>query len=150
MVLNMSEIAQKLFVDNIDTLYVELHATEQSKMNQGWSFHDVYKFRKNIIQTYYVVPSPNTKIKTKKYNCYENNDMDQKQCLDDLYMNQLNCTFPWIDSKEKSLQQCGSQHYIQDFIDLIANVAKGKILYFLEPFKTIKTLYLIFISSQLM
>ena len=150
MVLNMSEIAQKLFVDNIDTLYVELHATEQSKMNQGWSFHDVYKFRKNIIQTYYVVPSPNTKIKTKKYNCYENNDMDQKQCLDDLYMNQLNCTFPWIDSKEESLQQCGSQHYIQDFIDLIANVAKGKILYFLEPFKTIKTLYLIFISSQLM
>ena len=130
----MSEIAQKLFVDNIDTLYVELHATEQSKMNQGWSYHDVYKFRKNIFQTYYVVPSPNTKIKTKKYNCYENNDMDQKQCLDDLYMNQLNCTFPWIDSKEESLQQCGSQHYIQDLIDLIANVAKGEILYFLEPF----------------
>ena len=134
MFLNMSEIAQKLFVDNIDTLYVELHATEQSKMNQGWSYHDVYKFRKNIFQTYYVVPSPNTKIKTKKYNCYENNDMDQKQCLDDLYMNQLNCTFPWIDSKEESLQQCGSQHYIQDLIDLIANVAKGEILYFLEPF----------------
>ena len=134
MFLNMSEIAQKLFVDNIDTLYVELHATEQSKMNQGWSYHDVYKFRKNIFQTYYVVPPPTTKIKTKKYNCYENNDMDQKQCLDDLYMNQLNCTFPWIDSKEESLQQCGSQHYIQDLIDLIANVAKGEILYFLEPF----------------
>ena len=126
MFLNMSEIAQKLFVDNIDTLYVELHATEQSKMNQGWSYHDVYKFRKNIIQTYYVAPSPNTKIKTKKYNCYESINMKQTKCLDDFYMNKLNCTFPWIMSTDRSRTKCHSQHYIQDLVDLIDDVVKGK------------------------
>ena len=62
--------------------------------------------------------------------------MNQEQCLNDLYMNKLNCTFPWIKSNDESLQKCGSQYYIQDLIDLIANVAKGEKLYFLEPFKT--------------
>ena len=136
MALNMSQIAKKLSVDEIDPIFVELHATGQSKMNQGWSYHDLYNFGKDMLQTYYVVPSPNTKIRTKKYNCYENNDMNQEQCLNDLYMNKLNCTFPWIKSKDESLQKCGPQHYIQDLIDLIANVAKGERLYFLEPFKT--------------
>ena len=141
----MSDIAKKLYGDKI-TVHAELHTKDQSKMNQVWSLHDLYWFKEGLAVDYFVKHFQITKIKTKKYNCYENNDMDQKQCLDDLYMNQLNCTFPWIDSKEESLQQCGSQHYIQDFIDLIANVAKGKILYFLEPFKTIKSLYLISFS----
>ena len=121
----MSEVAKKLSVDKIYT-YVELHSKGQSKMNQGWSFHDLYLFKEGNSVMYFLEHFIKTKINTKNYNCYENNDMNQKTCLDDFYMNKLNCTFPWIKSKDNSQQKCGSQDYIKDLVNLIDDVVKGE------------------------
>ena len=122
---NMSEITKMLSVGKI-RLFVELHAKDQSMMNQGWSYHDVYWFRDVLSVTYFVEHFIKTKIKTKNYICHENNDMKQKKCLDNFYMSKLNCTFPWINSKDESRQKCGSQHYIKDLVDLIDDVVKGE------------------------
>ena len=43
-VLNMSKITKMFSLDRID-LFVELHAKDQSKMNQGWSYHDLYRLK---------------------------------------------------------------------------------------------------------
>ena len=95
-------------------------------MNQGWTYHDLFELKVWKLEIYYVESSIRRKIKTKNYNCYENNDMKQKKCLDDFYMNKLNCTFPWLKSKDESRQKCGSQHYIKDLVDLIDDVVKGE------------------------
>ena len=78
---------------------------------------------------YYAEPSLRRKIKTKNFECYESNDMQQTKCLDQYYMSQMNCTFPWSNShysSGKKMEKCWDQHYIQDFINLIDGVAKGK------------------------
>ena len=58
--------------------------------------------------------------------------MQQTKCLDQYYMSQINCTFPWANSPypsgNKEMEQCWDKHYIQDFINLIDRVAKGKYL----------------------
>ena len=120
----MSDIAKKLYGDKI-TVHAELHTKDQSKMNQVWSLHDLYWFKEGLAVDYFVKHSLRTKIKTKKYNCYESIHVKQTKCLDDFYMNKLNCTFPWIKSTDMSRKKCGSQHYIQDLVDLIDDVIKG-------------------------
>ena len=60
----MSEIAKKLSVKKFDTLFVELHSQDQSKMNQRWSDHDLYRCKENKHEIYSVEPLLETKIKT--------------------------------------------------------------------------------------
>ena len=120
----MSKIAKKLSVYKL-RVFAELHAKDQSKMNHRWSFHDTYWFKEDMAVVYLVEQFLKTKIKTKNYDCYEQNDMKQKTCMDDFYMKKLNCTFPWIKPNDESRQKCGSQHYINDLIDLIDDVVKG-------------------------
>ena len=122
----MSEIARKLSVEKVNHIYVELHSKDQSKMNQGWSYHDLYslKIRKN--EWRYLEPSINRNIKTKNYNCYENNDMKQTNCLNNFYMSKMNCSFPWLVPTLESKQKCGAKNFIKDLEYLIDDVAKGE------------------------
>ena len=122
----MSEIARKLSIENIGTIVLELHVDGQSKMNQRFSYHDFYRFQNSMLKQYFVEPSLKKKIKTKNYNCYEANYMQQNKCLDEFYMSQMNCTFPWLKSILQNREICGSKHYIYDFIDLIDVITKGE------------------------
>ena len=106
--------------------YKEFHGKGQSRMNQGWTYHDLFELKVWKLEIYYVESSIRRKIKTKNYNCYEKNDMHQADCLNDFYMKKLNCTFPWIKSSQKSLEKCGDRHYINDLINLVDGVAKGE------------------------
>ena len=124
--LNMSEIARKLSIENIGTIVLELHVDGQSKMNQRFSYHDFYRFKDSTLKQYFIEPSIKKKIKTKNYNCYETNFMQQTKCLDEFYMSQMNCTFPWLKSMMKNREICSSKHYIPDFIDLIDFITKGE------------------------
>ena len=83
--LNMSGIAKKLSIENIGTILLELHAEGQSKMNQRYSYHDFYRFKDSELKQYFIEPSLKKKIKTKNYNCYETNFMQQTKCLDEFY-----------------------------------------------------------------
>ena len=121
----MSDIGKNLNGDKI-SIHAELHTKDQSKMNQVWSVHDLYWFKEGIAVEYFVKHSLITKIKTKEFNCYESIDMKQTKCLDEFYMNKLNCTFPWIKSTDMSRTKCHTQHYIQDLVDLIDDVVKGE------------------------
>ena len=121
----MSDIGKNLNGDKI-TIHAELHTKDQSKMNQVWSLHDFYWFKEGIAVDYFVKQSIRIKIKAKKFYCIESNDMKGTKCLDDFYMNKLNCTFPWIKSTDMTRTKCGSQHYIQDLVDLVDDVVKGK------------------------
>ena len=99
----MAEMAKKLFVDKIITIFLEIHTKNQSKMNYRWSSHDLLHFKDNKWDDYYLETNIKRKIKTKNYECYESNDMEQTKCLDDFYMSKLNCTFPWIESTMSGL-----------------------------------------------
>ena len=107
-------------------MYVELHPKDQSKMNQAWSYHNLYIITEGPPTWYFMEPSLKTKIVTKNYNCDEKNEMKQARCLDQYYMNKLNCTFPWMKSTKASQEKCGSRHYVKDLVDLIDYVAKGE------------------------
>ena len=99
----MAQMAKKLFVDKIITIFLEVHTKNQSKMNYRWSSHDLLHFKDNKWDDYYLETTIKRKIKTKNYECYESNDMEQTKCLDDFYMSKLNCSFPWIESTMSGL-----------------------------------------------
>ena len=122
----MSDLATKLSVEKFDKIYVELHAKDQSKMNQGWSYHDLYSLKIKKYETYYLEPTIKRNIKTRNYNCYENNDMEQTNCLNNFYMSKMNCTFPWLVSTIQFREKCGAKNFIRDLLQLIDDVAKGE------------------------
>ena len=53
----MSKIAQKLSVDQIDEIVVELHSKDQSRTNQGFSYHDIYRIKNGTSEEYYMEPT---------------------------------------------------------------------------------------------
>ena len=122
----MSKIAQKLSVDQIDEIVVELHSKDQSRTNQGFSYHDIYRIKNGTSEEYYMEPTLKRKIKTKDYNCKEERDMEQTTCLNHFYISKLNCTFPWLKSTKQSQEKCGSKHFIRDLVNLVEFVATGK------------------------
>ena len=122
----MSEIARKLSIESINEIYVELHSKDQSKMNQGWSYHDFYSLKSGKQENYYLEPFIRRNIKTKNYNCYEKSDMEQTNCLNNFYMSKMNCTFPWLVPTIESKEICGAENFIKDLVDLIDDVAKGE------------------------
>ena len=95
-------------------------------MNQGYSDHDFYETKPDTMEMYFVEPTLIRKIKTKNYNCYEENYVEQTKCLNNFYMSKLNCTFPWLESTKQSQEKCGSKHFIKDLVDLILDVSTGK------------------------
>ena len=135
----MSEIIRKLSpIQKIEYVFVELHSKDQSRMNEGYPFNDLYLVTKDTAEEYYLEPTIKRKIQTRNYNCYdEERYMEQTKCLNHYYMSKLNCTFPWLESIKKSQEKCGQKHFIKDLIDLIENVSKGKyitIIFFLRMF----------------
>ena len=122
----MPEIDQKYEYFSLDQILVELHFKNQSRMNQGWSFHDLYPIKYSAHERFYVEPTFSRKVKTKKYNCYDEREMERTECLNHFYMSKLNCTFPWLESTNQSQEKCGSKHFIKDLVDLINEVSTGK------------------------
>ena len=106
---------------------MELHSKDQSNLNYRVSTHDLYRSKEKKTDLYYVEPELITKVNTKHYKCQEENNIDQTKCLDDYYMSNLNCTFPWLKNTSKGPEKkCGSNHYVKNLIDLIKIVARGK------------------------
>ena len=97
--MNMIELAKKLTIDHVWKIYLEIHDPDQTKMNQKWTYHDLQSFKMGMYEVYFVEPVYTTKLKTKNYNCNENNDMKVTKCLDHYYMTKLKCTFPWLPPK---------------------------------------------------
>ena len=122
----MFEIAKKLSVDKMEEIQVELQSKNQSRMNERYSFHDLYPVVNGSIKRYYLEPIINRKINTRNYKCYEENNVEQTKCLNHFYMSKLNCTFPWLKSTRQSLEKCGSKHLIKDLVNLIDKVSIGK------------------------
>ena len=123
----MTKIARKLSLDKeVLQIFVELHSKDQSRMNQRISDHDIYRIKDGTREEYSVGPNLLRKIKTKNYNCNEEQYVKQTTCLNHYYMSKLNCTFPWLNSTKQFQEKCGSNNFIKDLIDLISDVSAGK------------------------
>ena len=107
-------------------ILVELHSKDKSRMNQRWSFHDIFRIKDLFRDEYYLEPTIKRKIKTKNYNCNEERYVEHTKCLNDYYMSKLNCTFPWLQSASQSQGKCGSKHFTKDLVDLVENISIGK------------------------
>ena len=122
----MTKITRKLSLEKVVQIFVELHSKDQSRMNQRISDHDIYRIKDGTWEEYSVGPNLQRKIKTKNYNCNEEQYVKQTTCLNHYYMSKLNCTFPWLNSTKQFQEKCGSYNFIKDLIDLISDVSAGK------------------------
>ena len=97
-------------------------------MNQGYSLHDLYSIKNSTMEEYFMEPTLQTKMKTKNYNCNEEEKyVEPTDCLNNFYMSKLNCTFPWLESTIQIQEKCGSKHFIRDLINLIDDVSTGTV-----------------------
>ena len=124
--MNISKIGIKLSEEWVDKIYIELHSKGQSRMNQGYSLHDLFSIKNSTMEEYFMEPTLHTHIKTKNYNCNDKKRyLEQTDCLNNFYMSKLNCTFPWLESTRQSQEICGSKHLIMDLFYLIDDVSTG-------------------------
>ena len=49
----------------------------------------------------------------------EDNSLNLKKCYDNLYMEKINCSFPWLKSYDGPLKRCGSNDYMRDLVSAI-------------------------------
>ena len=82
----MTKIARKLSLDKVLQIFVELHSKDQSRMNQRISDHDIYRIKDGTREEYSVGPNLLRKIKTKNYNCNEEQYVKQTTCLNHYYV----------------------------------------------------------------
>ena len=47
------------------------------------------------------------------------------QCFNDFYMMKLNCSFPWLKSKNDKYLKCNAQNRVNDLVNLINEVNQG-------------------------
>ena len=107
------------------TSFIELHQRNQSKMNHRWKYSNLqYYTDPTIAQDRYLISSIQKKVKTRNYTCDESNAIQVTNCLDEYYMKQLNCSFPWLQTEFHDLKKCWSNHYIDDLKKLVTNVSK--------------------------
>ena len=105
--------------------FFEVHQRNQSKMNQKWKYSNLqYYLDPTVAQDTYLTSSIQKKVKTRNYTCDESNTIQVTNCLDEYYMKQLNCSFPWIKTEFQDLKMCWSKHYIDDLKELVKNVSK--------------------------
>ena len=67
----MTKIARKVSLYKVLQVFVELHYKDQSRMNQRISDQDIYRIKDGTREEYSVGPNLQRKIKTKNYNCNE-------------------------------------------------------------------------------
>ena len=118
----MSGIAEKF-------IFVEVHSKDQSRMNQAYSYHDIFHVKDGSFERYFLEPIFERKINTYNHICYEERFYVEKtKCLNNYYMSKLNCTFPWLKPTEHSEEKfrCGSKDFIKDLVDLVGYVSTGK------------------------
>ena len=105
------------------TSFIELHQRNQSKMNHRWKYSNLqYYTDPTIAQDRYLISSIQKKVKTRNYICDESNAIQVTNCLDEYYMKQLNCSFPWLQMEFHDLKKCWSNHYIDDLKKLVTNL----------------------------
>ena len=124
--LDIQKVNRKDLEHETRDILVELHSKDQSKMNQGWSLHDMFRIKHLFMDQYFLEPTIKRKIKTKNYNCNEERYVEHTKCLNDFYMSKLNCTFPWLKLASQSQEKCGSKHFIRDLVDLVEKISIGK------------------------
>ena len=110
----------------IESYVIDVHERFQTMMNQEYSYDMLRELYPQQFAIYYYKPVINTKVKTKNYQCNEENSNKLYPCFDEFYMSKLNCSFPWLLHYNGTLQNCGSKQYIKDFINLITSVAHSR------------------------
>ena len=80
------------------TLLIEVHAKDQSLMNQDYSWENLYYIKngKRVWRTF--KPTIRKSVSTKKRHCDGKNTLKVTSCFDSFYMTKLNCSFPWISN----------------------------------------------------
>ena len=110
---------------SLGSYFYELHQKSNSKMNNKWKYFDVqYINELNITHETYLVSSIQKKIKSRNYNCDESNTVQITKCMDEFYMKEMNCSFPWLHAEYLNLQKCWKNHNIDDLKNLVKKVSK--------------------------
>ena len=85
------------------TSFIELHQKNQSKMNHKWKYSNLqYYIDPTLMEDTYLISSIQKKVKTRNYTCDESNTIEVTNCLDEFYMKQLKCSFPWLETEGQS------------------------------------------------
>ena len=74
----------------------------------------------------YLIQTETFGLKTKRHECYEDNSMQMKTCIDDVIAQELNCSLPWtiktnLDHPDINLKYCKTAEELIAFSNLFLN-----------------------------
>ena len=106
----------------LNSLIIEINPKNQSLMNQLFSWEYLTFLKPGTASDHYFAATINKFVRTHKYQCNEEiNSVKLTSCYDEFYMMKLNCSFPWIKTRNNNMEKCGSNRYVQELVDLIKN-----------------------------
>ena len=75
-------------------------------------------------QYHLLKPETTKAITTKRHTCNKENTSRVTDCYNEYYMKKLNCSLPWIQNYNGTLQKCGSEKNLDDLIEIMMNLDK--------------------------
>ena len=100
---------------------MQIHPRDQSRMNVAILWKETGQIDKGMFTDQYYQGINYKNINTKRQPCTMRN-VKHSKCVDEFYMNQLNCSLPWLKSYNGNLEKCWDKHKIFDLVNLISNV----------------------------
>ena len=98
-----------------------VHSRYQSKMNMVALLKDSSVLFNGIKYSTYLDGKVYKRLNTKKHSC-SNKLVKHTKCVDEFYMNQLNCSLPWLKTYDGHLPKCWSNVKVYDLINVISKV----------------------------
>ena len=76
----------------------------------------------------YLIETETLGLKTKRFDCYEDNSMQMKICIDDFIAEQLNCSLPWTRATnlEVALNYCRTAEELSAFKNLSESITSDE------------------------
>ena len=112
----------------LKNLVVQIHAKDQSFMNLALLWENTGYIEPGIQSSKYYHGIVKKRLNTKKYSCAKDY-VKHYQCVDNFFMKQMNCSFPWIKSYKGSLPKCWANKKVFELINLIRTITNFKELY---------------------
>ena len=76
----------------------------------------------NQMRAEFLVQTETLSLKKKRYDCFEDNSMNFKDCMDDFIGEQLNCSLPWAINTKVAYAVCKSKDDLDAFRNLSLNM----------------------------
>ena len=109
-------------------LYLLKHEYKQSTHTYDMDISTSYQaLQKGHMMEEYLTQTETVSLKKTRYDCFEDNTMHFKDCMEEFIGENLNCSLPWVTEKKLAIQECKTEKELELFRNLSMDMESEEI-----------------------